>query len=534
MQRYLFSILAFLICLSGYARHSSLDALYDSIDYAIAHTEEYVALREAGIAKIHHQLSKAATEKERIALNKKLYEEYRAYRNDSTMAVLQRLIAIGEKTGDKSLVNQSKSKLAFQCSTVGSYSESMRILESINPADLDRSEKSGDLLYYYKALTHVYQEQAYYSGISKYQNECYARSDQYRPLYIAEARKHDKFLYCQELMMEYYRKNQLAQALKISDQWLKMVKKGDRNYAIVAYYRYIVVAKMKRMSEAKYWLAQSAISDITHAVMDQGALWALANLINEDGDPDRAYAYINFSWNCAQKFGTRLRSIQISPILSVIETNYQKKLNTQNKQLISFIFVVSLMAVILLLMLIYMNKQRNNLAEARNKLRNINDKLFESNQIKEEYIAKFMAMCSEYVDKMETMRKKIGRLVKSHNYEELANLTHSTTNKDKELEALYDNFDKTFLKLFPTFVDEFNALLKPESRVQLAEDNRMPVTLRIFALIRLGIDDSSRIAEFLHYSVNTIYNYRARMKNGVLEDRENFEKRVKELGQISR
>ena len=95
---------------------------------------------------------------------------------------------------------------------------------------------------------------------------------------------------------------------------------------------------------------------------------------------------------------------------------------------------------------------------------------------------------------------------------------------------LYDYFDAAFLKLFPDFVEEFNALLKPEERIVLEDDCKLSTTIRIFALIRLGIEDSSKIAEFLHYSVNTIYNYRAKVKNGAICERDEFETKVKQIG----
>ena len=157
-------------------------------------------------------------------------------------------------------------------------------------------------------------------------------------------------------------------------------------------------------------------------------------------------------------------------------------------------------------------------------------KLGESNRVKEEYIGRFLSLCSLYVDKIESFRKQVNKMVKNRQYEELFRETRSTSLKERELDELYNNFDDAFLHLFPTFIEDFNALLQPAERIELTEDGHMPVSLRIFALIRIGIEDSSKIAEFLHYSVNTIYNYRARVKNGVIADRDNFERTVKKLG----
>ena len=150
--------------------------------------------------------------------------------------------------------------------------------------------------------------------------------------------------------------------------------------------------------------------------------------------------------------------------------------------------------------------------------------------MKEEYIGRFLSLCSQYIDKLDDYRKMVNRKMKNKELDELFRMTKSTELKEKEIEELCQNFDSVFLHLFPNFIDDFNALLLPDMQVHPKEENRLSTDLRIFALIRLGIDDSSKIAEFLHYSVNTIYNYRARIKNGAVGNREAFERKVKELG----
>lgn len=219
------------------------------------------------------------------------------------------------------------------------------------------------------------------------------------------------------------------------------------------------------------------------------------------------------------------------------------------------IILSAFLLIFILMLLFYVNKQRNrlalahqNLAEANKRLAQSNEalklsnenlrqsneclqnayaSLNESNKMKEVYIGRFLHLCAVYVDKIETMRKRVVKLVKAR---ELTKLIDQMQLDHEYVSELYDNFDSAFLKLFPNFVNEFNALLKPEERIILEDDNKLTTTIRIFALIRLGIEDSSKIAEFLHYSVNTIYNYRAKVKNGALCDREVFEEKVKEIG----
>ena len=177
-------------------------------------------------------------------------------------------------------------------------------------------------------------------------------------------------------------------------------------------------------------------------------------------------------------------------------------------------------------------EQTEELSTLNTQLSTLNLQLSESNRVKEEYIGRFMSLCSQYIDKLDNYRKMVNKKMKNKELEDLFRMSKSTELKEKELEELYQNFDSVFLHLFPNFVNDFNALLQPDMQVHPKEENRLTTEIRIFALIRLGIEDSSKIAEFLHYSVNTIYNYRARIKNGALDNRESFERRIKELGTI--
>ena len=294
--------------------------------------------------------------------------------------------------------------------------------------------------------------------------------------------------------------------------------------------------------------------------MDQASLLQLADILNNEGHLERSYKYIRFTWDCNNRFNTRMRSWQITPILNVIENNYQKAVDHNTKVLWTSVVVVSVLALLLLGVLLFLHRRNRQLDAARQALKTSNDELeganrmlatqteelstlntqlsalnaqlSESNQVKEEYIGRFMSLCSQYIDKLDDYRKMVNKKMKNKELEELYRLSKSSELKERELDELLQNFDSVFLHLYPNFVDEFNALLQPELRFQKKDDNRLVTEIRIFALIRLGIEDSSKIAEFLHYSVNTIYNYRARIKNGALDNRESFERRVKMLGRV--
>ena len=220
--------------------------------------------------------------------------------------------------------------------------------------------------------------------------------------------------------------------------------------------------------------------------------------------------------------------------------------------------VISVLALLLLGLLLFLHRRNRQLQTARNALKESNDELAtansqlatqtqelstlnsqlsilnsqlsEINHVKEECIGRFMSLCSQYIDKLDNYRKMVNKKMKNKELEELFRISKSTELKEKELEELLLNFDSVFLNLFPNFVNDFNALLQADTQVHPKEENRLTTEIRIFALIRLGIEDSSKIAEFLHYSVNTIYNYRARIKNGAIDNRGQFERRIKEIG----
>jgi hypothetical protein len=352
----------------------------------------------------------------------------------------------------------------------------------------------------------------------------------------------------------------LKTAMAINDEWLKHVEKGSHPYALTALYRYIEYKLQGDSTQMMHWLVESVLADIRNAAMDQGSMWELANELMLRGDIDRASRYISFTSDCANRYGSRQRNWQISPLLTHIAKEYKSQSQRTTHQLYVTLSAISILALLLLFMLFFVHRRNRQLAAARNALRDsnqelasantqlaaqkeelsslnrqlssLNEQLMESNQVKEEYIGRFMSLCSQYIDKIDDYRKMVNKKMKNKELEELYRISKSTELKEHEVEELLQNFDSVFLHLFPSFVSEFNALLKPEAQVQPKEENRLTTEIRIFALIRLGIEDSSKIAEFLHYSVNTIYNYRARIKNGALDNRGSFEHRIKMLGRI--
>ena len=524
----------------------NLETEYKLLDDAIAKSDVYVQEREDRIQKSKAILEMTSDVKVQYEICRRLYDEYHPYVNDSAIYYIDRCITLAEKMGDRTHAEECRLLLAYQCSESGMYHEAMDILQGIHPEHIS---EPWNLKSYYSTLAHLYNELGYYCKVPRLQREYYANGDRYRALIDTTVSSRDEALQIKE--MQCFAAGDAQGALQYSDMRLKQVDKGSHEYAIVAFYRYLDYSLKGDSVQARYWVTQSALSDVKNAIMDQGALWELANLLMADGDMDRAYYYIHFAWQCANKFNTVKRNNQISPVLTSISDNYEESLKRANRQLLALAVVASLLAALFLTILFYSNSQRKKLARARNELSmsnqqlgqlnqqlselnaqlgDTNIRLNESNRVKDEYVGRFIHLCSFYIDRLDEMRKRVNKMVKGKDLAALDKFTEGNELRDQNLNELYEMFDSTFLHLFPNFVADFNALLQPESRIGLPKPGTLNTDLRIFALIRLGIEDSSRIAEFLHYSVNTIYNYRAKVKNGALTDRDSFESRVKAIG----
>ena len=537
-----------------------IEKLCQPIDEAIRRSPQYVAAYEQKISAARRDFEQETDRKRKYEKGFHLYQLYRPFVADSAMFFLEQCVALAEQEGNRSEAVRCRSLLGLRCSNIGMYDEALLILDSIQTAGADKETLGA----YYEAYNNVYSELAYYTHMEAMRKTYQQKAQHYEELmyqYLppdAETR----FL---RLEQKAQAEGNLKESMRINDEWLKTVEKGSHPYALVALYRYIEFKERRDSTQMMEWLVESVLADIRNSVMDQGSMWELANELMLNGDFERASRYIIFTSECANRYGSRQRNWQISPLLSDIAKGYKNKSEHTTRQLRWLLGVISVLALLLLAALFYVRSRNRQLRIARNalssknhelselnlqlseanqqqsllnaRLKNLNDELAqsnnqlsESNRVKEEYIGRFLRLCSMYIDQMDSLRKRVNKLTKNRQFEELYKITRPQEFKDKELEELYVNFDSAFLHLFPNFVNDFNALLRPEERIEQPDEGRLTTAIRIFALIRLGVEDSGKIAEFLHYSVNTIYNYRARVKNGAVRDRENFEKHVKEIG----
>ena len=543
----LLCFLLFFSCHSAFAGES-LDSLLNVLDKTIKEADTYVQIKENKL----HELKKKARKTspfsvERYNLNNDIYLEYKAYSSDSALHYLNENMLLARQLNDKERELKIQLELSYLLSSIGMYMEAADILNLI-----DRQTLPSSLLgYYYTCYEHVYFEAGaaqprYKMFASRYAKLSHAYRDS---MQVTLDPSSATYLWLRETQLR--EAGKYDEALEFSDRRLAEASFGTPQYALVAYQRFRLFESMGKKDEHLYYLVLSAISDVRSAIKEQSSLMVLAQELNIKGDLKRAYDYINFSWEISQFYKTRLRSwMNITP-LSMINGNYQDIIKQQNRELLIYITCVALLALLLVIALIYIYRQMKALSIAKKGLQEVNERLFslneeleevnchlrstnlelsESNLIKEAYIARFFKLCSVYVDRLQAYRKLVNKKLQRGQVAELLKMTHLSNDiVTVEVQELYANFDSAFLHLFPNFVESLNALLLPEEQIVLKPDELLNTELRIFALIRLGIKDSSQIAELLHYSVNTIYNYRSRVKTKARVSRDDFEDLVAKI-----
>lgn len=544
MHRFLpfFFILLFPVLLAAQENQSSL---LQELDQTIRNHQFYSNQKENTIDSLKQLLSPAMSDLQKQDIYGQLYEEYRVYKSDSALVFARKSRQIAINGNDINKSNQAALNLASIMGTLGMYKEATDILEK-NPGNRSPELKGSYLVvnrvlygYMYDYATSVYEKEKYAVLTQKYRDSSLH--------YFPKQSRQYLIIQTEQLIKNGQEDEALQQLLNV----FPTISLFDSERAIFAYIISHAYHQKKDSHSEKKWLCISAISDLKLAKKENISLRNLAFLLYEEGDIDRAYTYIQRSLEDALFCNARLRTYEISKMMPIISEAYEHQNQKNQKQLWLFLVSVSLLTVILLIVLILLFKQMKKLKIAQKDLNNANSQLSElnialqainlklketnstlteANLVKEIYIGKYMDQCSDYIGKLEGYRRKLNVMATAGKMNNLISAIKSKQFIEAELKEFYTNFDKTFLLLFPNFINEFEGLLIDTELTQLKEGEFLNTELRIVALIRLGIKDSAKIAVFLRYSVSTIYNYRSQIKNKAAGPREEFEANVMRIG----
>lgn len=542
---------------------NELDSLLTELDRTLAERATYIKEKELRITALKESLDKSSVSPERkYSVHTCLFEEYTKYICDSAMLYIDRNLEIARTLCNRYWETETRLNLSYLLSTIGLGKESLDNLTDIPHGDL----ASDQLARYYQMYQQAYNCMGSYASDRRYAPRYYRAAARYGD---SAAMYMDTLSYEYRLLKGHMlaRNGNRADARRYFQEYLEEFRPGTKEYAVIANIVAGYYGDEDTGNRIKY-LILSAMSDIRGVIRENSSLHELALLLYRHGKIDKAYEYLKYSLDDANLYDARLRSIQIAKVQPIIDRAYQVKNANQRRKLQLYLGFISVLSVFLFGAFIYIYSQIKKLSRARRQLHDVNVKLqrlneelsqaneqqkalnsslqeanrqlevvnrevCEANHVKEEYIGHFLDLCSTYIDKLEDYRKLVGRKLASGQLDDLFKLTRSSQAIDAELKDFYMNFDTTFLQLYPTFVQELNALLAPGEQFVLKKNELLNTELRIFALIRLGISDSSKIASFLRYSVQTIYNYRTKVKNKALGSRDEFESRVMKIGSFS-
>ena len=523
----------------------NFDQLKKELDQTLANETVYLNHKNSAINQFKKRLRSEKSNEVRYLLNKKLYEEYKSYQSDSALVYAKRSLQIAYKNQNKTQISTAQLDLASILGTLGMYNQALEILNAIEPQL--PSELKGEL-YWTKRV--VYGGLTGYANGVEEKNKYNQLGNNYRDKAIVHlSKKSPQFILAtsgQLLSLKKYN-----QAINLLLPCIDTISKKDPNRAVIAYLISENYRLLNDKTQEKKWLAISAISDLELVKKENISLRELAFILYEEGDIESAYEYIKRSLDDAVFCNSKLRTYEISKMLPIINETYEAKNKSAKSQLIVFLISASVLSIFLLGVLILLFKQMKKLAKAQKNVELANNKLSELNQqlqgfnnklnqtnlelaetslLKEIYIGRYMDQCSVYIGKMDEYSQKLKVMATAGKVNDLVSTVKSKAFIDKELKEFYAQFDATFIQLFPTFVAEFKDLLNEPESIIIKKGELLNPELRLFALIRLGIKDSAKIAEFLRYSASTIYNYRSQIKNKAKGPRELFELKVMSIG----
>lgn len=514
-----------------------------------------LAAKPAAIAQKNQQLAamkqSLATEHDtqlRLKLMQDIYREYYVYNFDSAQVYVRKGLELARQAGNAYYLQANTLHYADLLAIGGLYVEAESVIKTLDESTLEESLRFD----YYQTLAHIYRYWADYSVDTEYSSGYRDKANNYLRLSETYLERQNPYYYYYlgELYTYIYNDPRKARAAYLKS--LAANNEDTRVYAMSCFALAGNYAVDEDGDHFEEYLIRASISDAMALTMENYALQTLAvQLCSGDGHRDllRAQRYISASLEDAKFYHSRLRIIEISQNLPAILQQYQGVVKSRDTLQMVAIIVVSALLVVLLVFLVFYYRQNRRLSWSKNSLREINGELKQSYQQQEslnrqlhqanqrlkdtnrrrEVLAKlFIDLCDKYITRLANFQTLVKRKIKANQVNELLSHITSVRLSEEDAELFYRKFDDAFLSLYPDFVSEFNALLQPDKQVVLKKEGSLTTELRIFALIRLGVKESSEISNLLFASPQTVYNYRSAMKTRA-RDKDSFEEHVRKL-----
>lgn len=534
-----------------------------ALDSLLQQSGQIDSEKEAGIMQLKRAFDRTADTERRYWIAANIYEEYSAYDSDSAMKYIDIQAGLAKKMGRKDLLTDVELNRSYILSATGMLAEAAQCLSTLDEKSM--SDQQLHRLCDRMIFLRSHREQYMGTGRDTMRTE---RVDSMIQDAMANIRPDDPYY---SWFLGWGHLNSSSDALKAIELIKPKVDScsfANRNDALNAW----VLSKLYEYAgdpaaKLKY-LILAAMSDIKGSVKEIASVEEVAMIVNDLGDFERANRYIDFCFDCANRYKSRPRLGHLATLkeqsISALY-NHSQAQASQNRKMLGLLICFVLVLVFALLYIIKQFRQiarsrmalgeanvelkqrieelqqtRAELHETNSRLAAMYDearenasKLSVTNEAKEKYIANIFTICSDYITKLDDFRKNIYRMIVARRFDELRDATKTPELSHSEIKELYSNFDRIFLQIYPDFVSDLNSLLRPEEHIEPRSADTLTTELRIYALVRLGMNDSVKIAKFLHISPQTVYNTRQRVRNKAAIPRDTFADAVRSLGKSS-
>lgn len=529
--------------------------LLERIDYMIDNDQHYQDIKEKELKQLKQQAIEAEDSKTRLLFLDSIYRTYSTYRYDSAYAYMKRGLELAEKCKDSYYITLNKINHASILSVRGFYGKAEGLLQTLNPETMPNKLK----LYYYFTFAWIYNYWESYAKNSDFAEEFRTQKKHYMDLLLQNFKEDRRnTVYYNYLLGEriYIDEPTSRKSLTHFLKAMKMSPVKSRIHAMSAYGAARYYKLTGKFDLYEKYLVEASVSDGLCQLKETVALQKLAYYLfkKDENNSKLAAKYIQHSMEDAQFFNNQLRMMEISNILPVISAaNQQAAERSRARILMGFITVSAALIIIIIIILAFVNNRQKNklkknkqeieeqnkkqiemndqLSEMNNQLTELNQQLIETNIKRETYLRLFMDISAAYISKLADYRKLVSRKIKANQAADLLKSLNTHKIEEEETQMFYNRFDKAFMELYPGFVTELNKLLLPESQLEVPTTHTLTTEIRIYALMRLGVTDSQEIATLLHYSTQTIYNYKSGMRAKAI-NRDTFESDVNRLCHI--
>lgn len=563
-------LIALLLTLAGSslpvsAYNGETARLLSSIDSALVNAGEWNSMKRHKISELRKKGEHARTPEERYWMNRMLFDEYAVYDADSALSYANRSAQQARQLGDEARIMEWDINRSFVLAATGLLKESQEAIDKVNASRLPDELQS----LYFNQLAYLYSHYGQYVGADPASPTDYSvHSHAYQDSAYVHASKGDPlYLWYRGWVANRGSEADRDEAIALLRRSVDSARMDTRTDAMNAYILACLYDKKGDSENHIKYLAMSALCDVRTANKDIASLEELGKILFAQGEIDRAHSYVNFCQQQAQAYRNRVRAFSLAKIEKSIRDEYAKRDADQRRRMQRQLMWLAALSMVLIAAIAVIVFKNNRLKASRRKLSRVNAELQASvaeltvlresqdstnaqlkvvntelsdlnrqlagsNLIMEEYVGLMFSACSDYIDKLESFRKEVARKLKTNQLDSLLRTVDSSTMVQTELKEFYRRFDSIFLTLFPDFVKDFNRLLRPDEQIVLADGELLNTPLRIYALVRLGITDSVKIAALLHCSAQTVYNNRLRIRNKAAIPKETFAETVRTLGRV--